>query len=127
VHANEKLLQDAYAAFGRGDIPAYLDMCDDAMTWTVPGTTPFSGTQTKATFMDWIGKVMQICGGKFGETPVLIVANDDHGVVVLDHWMERDGQRHEYRVDHIYDIRNGTFTHFIERPGNETEFNRIWS
>jgi len=76
--------------------------------------------------MGWIGTVMQICGGKFGETPVMIVANDSHGIVQLDHWMERDGVRHEYRVDPYYEIEGGRFTRFIERPGNEEEFNGIW-
>ena len=126
MHANEQLLKDAYAAFGRGDIPAYLAMCDDRMTWVVPGTTSFSGTHTKGTFMDWIGKVMQICGGRFRETPVAIIANDEHGVVILDHWMERNGTPHEYRVDHIYEIADGKFTRFVERPGNEAEFSEIW-
>lgn len=126
MNANEELLTAAYAAFSRGDLQAYLDMCADSMTWTVPGTTPFSGTHTKANFMAWIGGVMQICGGKFGETPVVIVANETKAVVVLDHWMERDDVRHEYRVDHIYDLEGGKFTHFEERPGSEAEFNRIW-
>ena len=40
------------------------------MSFTVPGNTPFSGNHTKATFPEWIGKVMQICGGKFREAPV---------------------------------------------------------
>jgi hypothetical protein len=40
--------------------------------------------------------------------------------------MERDGRPNEYRVDHIYEIQNGRFTSFVERAGNEDEFNRVW-
>jgi ketosteroid isomerase-like protein len=127
MHPSEKLLADAYAAFARGDIQAFLAMCDDSITFEVPGSTPFSGVHTKADFMDWIGKVMEICGGKFRETPVHIIANDEHGVVVLDHWFERDGKAFEYRVDHIYQILDGKLTWFIERPGDEAAFSRMWS
>jgi ketosteroid isomerase-like protein len=128
VHPSEELLHQAYECFARGDTPAFLALCDDAITFhQVPGTTPFSGTHTKADFADWIGTVMQICGGSFGERPVVIVANDEHGVVDLDHRLERDGRRIEYRVDHIWGIGGGKLTSCVERPGDEDAFNRAWS
>jgi ketosteroid isomerase-like protein len=126
MHPSEKLLTDLYARFATGDMAGVLAMCDDSITFTVPGTTPFSGMHTKATFGDWIGKVMQICAGQFRETAVDIIANDDHGIVVLDHFVGRHGKEQYYRVDHIWGIRNGKLTSFIERPGDEEQFNRIW-
>src|SRR5581483_5847059 len=62
AHPSEDLLREMYACFARGDIPAYLGHCDDAITFTVPGSTSFSGVHPKATFGDWITKVMQLCG-----------------------------------------------------------------
>lgn len=55
------------------------------------------------------------------------IGNDDHGVVILDHWMERDGKPYECRVDHIWELNDSKFTKFTERPGSEEESNRIWS
>jgi ketosteroid isomerase-like protein len=127
AHPSEDLLREMYACFARGDIPAYLDHCDDSITFTVPGSTSFSGTHTKATFGDWIGKVMVLCGGQFRENVVDVFANDDHAVVVLDHFVTRDGKDYYYRVDHIYGLKDGKATSFLERPGNEDEFNKIWS
>lgn len=127
MHPSEELLVKAYDCFARADMPALLGLCDDAITFEVPGTTPFSGLHTKADFGEWIGTVMRICNGTFGERPVEIIANDEHGVVILDHWMERDGTRHEWRADHIWQIRDGKLTGFKERPGDEDQFNRIWS
>jgi ketosteroid isomerase-like protein len=126
-HPAEKLLADLYDKFATGDVNGFLAMCHDDIEFHVPGSVPFSGVHTKATFGDWIGKVMQICGGTFGERPVEIIANDDHGVVILDHWLERDGRRIEYRVDHIWEMRDGKMSRFRERPGNEAEFNAAWS
>jgi hypothetical protein len=73
----------------------------------VPGAAPVAGSYTKATFPDLVMKVMGISAGTFGEALVDVVANDDHAVVILDQWMVRDGQRIEYRSDHIWGIKNG--------------------
>jgi ketosteroid isomerase-like protein len=126
-HPNERLLAEIYEIFGRGDLEGFLAKCRDDVTFTVPGNTSFSGVHTKATVPEWIGRVMQISQGTFGEKPVEIVANDYHGVVILDHWLERDGKRIEYRVDHIWEIEDGKITAWRERPGSEEEFNRAWA
>ena len=34
---NAKIVQDAYAAFGRGDVPAVLATCSSDVQWVVPG------------------------------------------------------------------------------------------
>lgn len=126
-HPNEDLLAETYACFSRGDMPGFLALCDDDIKFDVPGRTPFSGIHTKADFAEWIGKVMEISNGTFGERPVHLIANDDHGVAILEHWLERDGRRIEYRTDHIWEFRNGKLSSWQERPGNEEEFNRAWS
>jgi hypothetical protein len=58
---------------------------------------------------------------------VHIIASDDHGVVILDHFIERDGKAIQYRTDHIWGIRGDKFTSWEERPGNQEEFNRTWA
>ena len=127
MHPSEQLLAELYDRFSKGDIPGVVGMCAPSMTWTVPGAAPFSGTYDNAGFYGMIGQVMQISGGTFGERPVDIIANDDHGVVILEHWLERDGKRIEYRTDHIWGIKDGKFTSWLERPGDEAAFNRAWS
>jgi ketosteroid isomerase-like protein len=126
MHPSEELLTRAYECFGSGDMAGLSAMCEDDIEFVVPGTTPLRGRHTKADFGEWIGSVMQICR-TFGERPIDVIANDAHGVVILDHWEERDGVRHDYRADHIRQIRNGKFVGFVERPGDEAQFNRIWS
>jgi ketosteroid isomerase-like protein len=37
-------LRDAYAAFGRQDIPAVLAAFDEGIEWTTPETLPYGGT-----------------------------------------------------------------------------------
>lgn len=126
-HPSEKLLAELYERFAKGDIEGVLAMCRDDIKFTVPGKAPLSGVYDKQVFVQLIGLVMQISAGTFGEKLVDIIANDYHGVAVLDQWLERDGKRIEYRTDHIWGIEDGKITSWEERPGNQEEFNRAWS
>ncbi len=74
-----------------------------------------------------IGQVMEISAGTFGETIVDLVANDEKGVVMLDHVLQRNGKQVAYRTDHIWTIRSGKFTSWLERPGDQGQFERAWS
>jgi len=40
---NTQVIQQAYAAFGRGDIPALMALLADDVTWTSPRTLPHGG------------------------------------------------------------------------------------
>jgi ketosteroid isomerase-like protein len=45
--ANVRIVQEGYAAFGRGDISALLNLQTDDVEWVIPGPTdrlPFAGT-----------------------------------------------------------------------------------
>src|SRR4051812_13100717 len=104
-HPNEKLLAELYDKFSKGDMPGVLGMCALDMKFTVPGAAPFSGVYAIETF-PVVGEVMRISNGSFREVPVHIIASDDHGVVVLDHFIERDGKAIQYRTDHIWAIKD---------------------
>jgi len=127
MHPAEELLHEVYDRFSKGDIEGVLAMCTEDIVFRVPGTAPFSGDYTKATFPDLIWQVMRISGDTLGDVPVEICANDEHGIAVLDHTLQRDGGAITYRVDHIWRLRDGKFCAWLARPGNEEEFSRAWS
>ena len=127
MHPKEQLLQDLYEKFGKGDLDGMLALCTDDITFHIPGATPFSGVHNRAGFLGVVGKVMEISGGSFGEKPYAIIANDEHGVALLEHWLTRDGRRIEYRTDHIWQFRGDKCSRWEERPGDEDAFNRAWS
>jgi ketosteroid isomerase-like protein len=126
-HPNEERIAALYDHFAKGEFDAVLAMCSDDITFEVPGRTPFSGVHTKADFKDWIGKVWSISEGTFREVPERIVANDHHGVALLDHFLSRGGREIQYRTNHIWEIRDGIFTHWEEWPGDEEIFTLAWS
>jgi ketosteroid isomerase-like protein len=127
IHPSEKLLKELYALFARGDIESVIAMCDESMVYKVPGSIPTSGTYSNHTFGKLVDMTMQMSNGTFRESPVDIIANDNHGVVLLIHSLERNGKRIEYRTSHRWTICNGKFVAWEEYPGSEEEFNKAWS
>lgn len=127
LHPNERLLAELYEKFTQGDLAGVIAMCDESMVYTVPGSVPTSGTYDNTTFVNLVQKTMEIAKGTFKETVIDIIANDYHGIVLLNHSLERTGKRIEYRTAHRWKIRNAKFVRWEEYPGSESEFNEAWS
>jgi ketosteroid isomerase-like protein len=127
MHPIEKLLKELYDRFARADIEGVIAMCDESMVYKVPGAIPTSGTYSNHTFGKLVDMTMEMSNGTFRETPVDIIANDYHGVVLLIHTLKRNGKKIQYRTSHRWTIRNGKFIAWEEYPGSEEELNKAWS
>jgi ketosteroid isomerase-like protein len=126
AHPSEQRLRELYARFGRGDLAGFLDGCTDDATFAVPGYAWPSGTHTRDEFIPWIEGVIGRTGGTFKEDVIDVVANDEHGVLLLVHSFERDGTRHEYQTAHLVELRGDRISRWIEHPGSMREFEAAW-
>jgi len=126
AHPNEDRLRDLYATFANGDLDGFLAGCTDDVTFTVPGSTPGSGVFTKPTFVEWITTVIGATGGTFQEHVLDVFANDEHGLLLLHHEFDREGQHREYRTAHIVELRDGAISRWEEHPGSLREFEDAW-
>jgi ketosteroid isomerase-like protein len=126
THPNEDRLRSLYATFATGDLPGFLDGCTDDVTFTVPGSTPASGTFTRDQFIEWISGVIGATGGTFREDVLDVFANDEHGVLLLRHAFDRDGTHYEYGTAHIIHFRDGGIASWREHPGSLLEFETAW-
>jgi ketosteroid isomerase-like protein len=126
-HPNEDLLRHAYAAFSRGDLEGYLRYCSDEIVFHVPGRNPVSGTYTRAQFLPFIGRVMELSNGTFHEAVLDVAANDHRGLVLTEHEFERKAKKHVYRTAHIYRIEDGKLAEFREYPEDLYVFDAAWS
>jgi ketosteroid isomerase-like protein len=131
-HPNEQHLRDLYALFAKGDMTGFLSGCTEDATFTVPGPNQITRNQpsavfTKATFGDLVTPVMQVSGGTFSEEVVDVFANDEHGVLLLVHRLQRDGRPVEYRTAHVVELRNGNIAAWREWPGDNAGFAEAWA
>jgi uncharacterized protein len=108
------VVKQTYAAFGRGDIPAILNLIADQVDWqdVCPASLPYSGLRrNRAEVANFFSDEAQIEDTKVFEPREFIVAGEN--VTVLGH-MEgyaRDTKR-EFRTDwvHLFTVQNGKIT-----------------
>ncbi len=108
---NLAVIQQAYEAFGRGDIPAVLDALTDDVEWTLqgPSVIPFAGPrrgrEEVAEFFSVIGETLEL--EQF--EPREFVAQGDTVVVVgyERSIVKQTGRSFEQEWAHIYTLRDG--------------------
>jgi uncharacterized protein len=114
--ANEKVVQDAYAAFGRGDIAAVLDLISDDVEWSSPRTLPhggdFHGKTEVGGFFTAIGAnwaTLQLDVEAVGEVGGELVVG-----VLRANGTRGTGAKQSYGAAHAFTVRNGKITGFRE-------------
>ena len=113
---NATLIEGAYAAFARGDVPAIVDLVDDAVEWTSPRTLPQGGTfRGKA----GVGEFFQAVGGGWNDLAVKVeslgeAGTDEVVTVVTASGTLRSGGAGSYGASHVFSIRDGKIIRFRE-------------
>ena len=113
--ANAKLVNDAYAAFGRGDIAAVIAMLDDNVEWTSPGTLPHGGEFSGPA---QVGKFFEGIGAAWDSLVLDIESVDEAGAKVIGilraSGKRKSGQAESYGAVHVFEIGNGKIRRFRE-------------
>jgi uncharacterized protein len=116
VSVNEKVVQEAYAAFGRGDIAGVLDLVADDVEWSSPRTLPHGGAFAgKAD----VGRFFEGLGNAWDAVSLAVERVDDVGDDTVIGVVRADGTRKggtaaSYGAVHVFDIRDGAITRFRE-------------
>ena len=113
---NADVVQRGYEAFGRGDIPALLDLLTDDVEWTLqgPSVIPFAGTrhghEGVSEFFSVLGETLDF--EQF--EPREYVAQGDTVVVVgFERSLSRaTGRTIEQEWAHVNTLRNGKIAKF---------------
>lgn len=110
------LVQDAYAAFGRGDVPALLNLLTADVRWEFVGDrkAPYTGqVQGRLQVGEWFLAVAQADGIQAFE-PRQFLVGPDH-VTVLG-WERTQalpgGQVFEAEWVHVWQVRDGLLSRF---------------
>ena len=116
---NIGLVQSGYAAFGRGDIPAFLSLLDANVEWTTPGMPdlPTAGTRRgPAKVGEFFGILTQLLDFELFE-PQAYFADGDRVVVLGTARTRVKGGSGKPLVEdwcHVFTVRNGKIVAFYE-------------
>lgn len=108
---NTQRVQAAYAAFGRGDVPAFMDALADDVEFVIPypADVPNGGTfRGKAGVREWLGKTMENVQFRM-LVPREFIAQGDKVVVLLhaEATVKRTGREVVQDVAHVVTLRDG--------------------
>jgi ketosteroid isomerase-like protein len=128
-HANVERARLAYEAFGKGDIEAVGQFMADDILWHVGGTNVISGDyRGRDAVFGFFGKLMQETGGTFKSEVHDILANDEHGAVLVTNTAERNGKHFEWRAVNVsHSDSEGRVTEFWAFTENSQEVDEFFS
>lgn len=109
-------IQTAYAAFGRGDLPAMLALFSDDIEWTFVGdrAAPYTGTvKGKGQMAEWFGAVAQADDIQLFEPRRFFVGADHVTVLGHERCVARPGGG-SFECDwvHVWSLQGGRITRF---------------
>ena len=114
--ANVRLVQEAYAAFNRGDIQAALNSLSDNVEWIAPGVEPVAGTyRGKDGVAQFFQKVKETVEFSAFE-PREYVAQGDRVVALGNYKATAHATGKLYQCDWVmsFTLRDGKVTKFQE-------------
>ena len=109
---NTRLVQGAYEAFGRGDMPALAEVMADDIEWVNPGdpdTDPNAGTfEGKEAVLGWFGGLASTLDFTTFEPREFIAQNDKVvSLVYAEATVRNTGRTVASHEAHVWTFRNG--------------------
>jgi ketosteroid isomerase-like protein len=126
--SNGEIIRKAYEDFAAGNIPAVFAAFDEAITWHVPGHSPLSGDFTGH---DQVGgffrRTLELSGGAFSIDVLSVLTDGDLVVVLTTVNAHRNSVSAAFPEAHVWRLKNGNATEFLEYQGNEQREDLFWS
>ncbi len=114
---NVKTAQEGYAAFGRGDVPAILELLTDDIEWieagppdVIPSAGTHRGKEEVGRFFATLSEDVEI--HRF--EPHEFIAQGDHVVVLIfvESTVKRTGRKIANHVAHVWTFKSGKLARF---------------
>ena len=115
---NTALIQELYAAFSRGDVPAILSRLADDVEWTTegPSSIPYVGKLTGPAKVQGFFEALGGTQDNMKLTTESFIAQGDK-VATTGRYsgvVKATGKRFDCAVAHIFTIRDGKVTRFLD-------------
>jgi ketosteroid isomerase-like protein len=120
AHANENTLRRGYEAFSKFDLDTIRDLWSPDITWHSYGNSPFVGEYHGPDEIFAMFSRIPEETDKFQTDVHAILADDEHGVVMVDQVMRRGDRVYSGRAIHVFHFdRDGKVTEAFIQPLDE--------
>jgi ketosteroid isomerase-like protein len=115
TEANKALVVQFFEEFSRGAIDRAFALVRDDATWWVPGTLPFSGTKTKAQYLQVVAAIKNGFPGGFTLQVTGMTAEADRvAAEVESRGTHTNGKAYSNKYHFLITIADGQFVHVKE-------------
>lgn len=127
-HPNLEIARSGYEAFAKGDMATLNNVISDDIVWHSGGNNILTGDYSgKEAVFGFFGLLAQETGGTFVNEIHDLLANDDHGVALVNQTATRGGRTLEGRSVHVFHMRDGQMTEFWAFPEDQGLLDDFWS
>jgi len=113
AHPNVDLLNRGYDAFDKGDLETIRGLFADDIVFHVPGRSQVAGDYRGIDeVFTFFGKLIELTGGTFKVERHTVLADDEHGTVLVRVTAERDGKSLSVNSVDVHHIKDGKVTEF---------------
>jgi hypothetical protein len=127
AQANQELIERAYQAFARGDIPTVLEVLAVDIHWHVPGRGPISGDYHGHTeVLGFFEHFMQLSQGTFQIQIEDVLAKGDRVIVLVTESARHNGREWSSPQVHAWTVKNGKANVFRQFQGDQQTEDEFW-
>ncbi|MFQ5948796.1 MAG: nuclear transport factor 2 family protein [Acidimicrobiia bacterium] len=127
-HPNVAVMRRAYDAFAKGDTATLSDLIAEDVAWHVGGHNILTGEyKGREAVFGFFGRLAEETGGTFKLGIHALMADDEHGVALVENSATRGDKTIEARFAHIAHIRGGQLTEFWAFPEDRRAIDEFWS
>jgi ketosteroid isomerase-like protein len=128
AQANQALIEGAYEAFARADIPTVLGALAEDILWHVPGRGPLSGDyRGHAEVLGFFRHFMELSEGTFRIAVDDVLAKGDRVIVLVTESARRQGREWTSPQVHAWTVKEGRATIFWQFQGDQQTEDEFWS
>ena len=126
-HPHVALLREGYEAFGKGDFAALDELFAEDIRWHEPGRNQLAGTYDGRTAVyELFGRLMDLSEGSLHIERRAILADDDHGVAVVDIAARRGEHSFAVTNAHVFRFAGDRVAEFWEMSGDQHAVDAVW-
>jgi ketosteroid isomerase-like protein len=126
--ANQALIERAYDAFARGDIPTVMDTLAEDILWHVPGRGPLSRDyHGHAEVLGFFRHFMELSEGTFRIAIDSVLAKEDRVIVLVTESARRPKGEWSSPQVHAWTVKDGKATVFWQFQGDQQTEDEFWS
>ena len=127
-NANLELLRGGYEALVAGNLGVVVGLFDETVKAHVPGRSPVAGDYDGVdAVVGYVSKLMELSGGTLRFATHSLLADEEHGVVLINDKAERPGKSLDANNIHVWHLGGGKLKEIWIYPGDLYAWDEFWS